>query len=145
MKIRNVIIGMCFLSVVCSSCSDVKKTENNAVVEETKENYVLIGKKAILTYPELKAEVHYIDENTLHWIQVDAEGKKTEATEKISYQKLNEHQFFLNWIEKDGFTVSQVIDLKTNKVTAYLSYADQKSHRGARSADFAEGTFEIVE
>ncbi|PRD54663.1 MoaF-related domain-containing protein [Sphingobacterium gobiense] len=108
-------------------------------------DYQLIGKKARLTYPTLSAEVTYIDDSTLHWSQTDTENNHTEGTETISYKQLNNHQFFLSWIEADGYTVSQVIDLETKKVTAYLSYHDEKSKRGKRAADFVEGTVEIIE
>ncbi len=144
MNTSKLLIGICVLAVAFSSCTESNQTEQQVVNELQTESYDLIGKKAVLTYPELTAEVNYIDENTLHWSQLNEKGERLEGTEKISYKKLNDHQFFLNWIEEDGFTVSQVIDLKVNKVTAYLSYGDEKSNRGGRTSDFTEGTFEFI-
>ncbi|WP_437918002.1 MoaF-related domain-containing protein [Sphingobacterium sp. LRF_L2] len=144
MKISKSAIGAIALLSIASSCTYNKQSSSTKITETNTQTYVLIGKKAVLTYPKLRAEVEYIDENTLHWSQATADGSKIEGTEKVSYKQINNHQFFLNWIEADGFTVSQVIDLKTNKVTAYLSYGDENSERGGRTADFAEGMFEFI-
>ncbi len=144
MKTSKIIIGICAVVLAFTSCTETNKSEQQTVKEVASQDYKLIGKTAVLTYPELKVEVVYIDENTLHWSQVDEKGNKTEGTEKVSYKKLNGHLFFLNWIEADGFTVSQVIDLKESKVIAYLSFSDAKSERGGRTSDFTEGTFEFI-
>jgi len=47
----------------------------------------------------------------------------------------------LNWIEKTGFTVSQVIDTAQGTVQAFWSFADPASEGGHRSSMFVEGRF----
>lgn len=95
-------------------------------------------------YPDFKAEVHYLTDSTLHWKTTSADGKINEADEKMFYKKLNEHQFFLNWIEADGISISQVIDTKAKTVTAFGTVADEKSPRGKRSSMNLEGSFEFI-
>lgn len=106
-------------------------------------DYSIVGKKATITYPELKAEVFYISDSTLHWKTTDNAGNIAEGDEKINYNLLNENQFFINWIEIDGTTISQVIDTKSKKVITYLSYTDEESTRGKRAGIPIEGTFEF--
>jgi len=48
---------------------------------------------------------------------------------------------FLNWIEKTGFTVSQLIDTENGTVKAFWSYADDQSERGHRASMFVDGKF----
>lgn len=130
---------------ILAACTDAKqenvKTET-PVADTT--DYSIIGKKALITYPEFKAEVEYLSDSSLHWKVTYNDGKVAEESEKISYKQLNDSQFFLNWIEKDGITVSQVIDPKQQKVTAFLSFNDPKSERGQRASNFLEGKFELI-
>lgn len=104
---------------------------------------MLAGKTAKITYPDFSAEVQYLNDSTLHWKAVEKNGKTDEGTEHISYKQLNDHLYFLNWIEKDGLTVSQVINTKDGDVDAFLSYKDDKSPAG-RGAQFLKGKFEFT-
>nr|WP_315250766.1 hypothetical protein [uncultured Flavobacterium sp.] len=111
----------------------------------TKQNdYSLIGKKGVLTFPEMKTEVSYISDTTLHWKTTDSEGIVAEGDENINYEKLSDNIHFLNWIEKDGWTVSQIINTEEGKVKAYWSFNNDKSPRGKRSSMFVDGKFEFV-
>lgn len=147
MKTKRSILCIAILSIIVSACNNRPKEEEktDSKVEISSDTYTLIGKKAILNYPDMSVEVTYLSDSTLHWSQTDVNNNKTEDTENIKYIRLNESQFFLNWIEKDGFTVSQIIDLKNNKVNAYLSFEDQASDRGKRASQFLEGSVKILE
>ena len=46
----------------------------------------------------------------------------------------------MNWIEKDGTTVSQVIDLEKKTVEAFLTFDDAK---GKRIEQMLEGNYEL--
>jgi hypothetical protein len=46
--------------------------------------------------------------------------------------------------EKDGWTVSQIIDTKNGTVKAFWSFNDDKSTRGKRSSMFVDARFEYV-
>jgi hypothetical protein len=133
------------VSAILLSCNESKqKGVNETNISNTKnDDFELIGKKGILNYPDFTAYVTYSTDSTLHWKTVDKDGKQVEGDEEISYKKLSDSLFFLNWIEKDGFTVSQVIDTKSGTVKAYLSYSDDKSERGKRSSSFADATFKF--
>jgi len=85
-----------------------------------------------------------VSENQLHWKTTIAEGVVSEGTETMHYKKIGDHLFFINWIERDGLTVSQVIDTQKESVDAFLSYADETSSQGKRSASFIQGTFQLM-
>ncbi|MDO4224931.1 MAG: hypothetical protein Q4C75_03455 [Bergeyella zoohelcum] len=135
------------LVVSCKDCPKQEQQQPNATQTTqvaVEEELTLIGKEAVLEYPTMKAEVKYLSENQLYWKTTDNATQATaEGTETLSYKRLNATQFFLNWVEKDGTTVSKVVDLKANKVYAYLTYADAKG-RGGRTADFIEGNIVSV-
>ncbi len=128
------------------SCNENQKKEKNVTRENNKtmEDFTLIGKKGIITFPEMKAEVSYISDNKLHWKTTDNKGVIAEGDENINYEKLTDSIHFLNWIEKDGWTVSQIINTKEGKVKAYWSFNDEKSLRGKRSSMFVDGKFEFT-
>jgi hypothetical protein len=145
MKIKTTIL-IAILGIVFISCNNQQKKEQNTTdkTEEIISDYSLIGKKGIITFPEMKAEVNYTSDTTLHWKTTDNKGVVAEGDEKISYQKLTDNLHFLNWIEKDGFTVSQIIDTKNGTVKAFWSFADNKSTRGKRGSTFVDAKFEFV-
>jgi len=80
----------------------------------------------------------------LHWKFTDNKGAVTEGDEKIDYKRLTDNLHFLNWIEKDGWTVSQIIDTKEGSVKAFWSFTDENSKRGKRSSMFVDGKFEFI-
>ncbi|MEL1254131.1 MoaF N-terminal domain-containing protein [Flavobacterium sp. DGU38] len=133
--------------IIFSSCSNKEKQDQNKTEKYSKKTEIssLIGKKAILTYTEFKAEVNYISDTEIHWKTTDSKGVLTDGYEKISYKRLNENLYFLNWIEKDGYTVSQIIDTKNKTVNTFASFNDDKSLRGKRNSAFLLGKFEIIE
>jgi hypothetical protein len=65
----------------------------------------------------------------------------SDGCERLSYLQVSDSLHFLNWIEKTGFTVSQVIDTAQGTVQAFWSFADPDSEGGHRSSMFVEGRF----
>ena len=49
-------------------------------------------------------------------------------------------QFFINWIENDGTTVSQVVDVEKKTILVLLTYTDEYRKRLSQSLG---GTFEL--
>lgn len=127
------------LLISCNSQKDEKEMGKEATT--TVSNFSLVGKKAKLIYPELTAEVHYINETQIHWRTTDKEGNIAEETDTLTLKPLGNGLFFLNWIENDGTTVSQVIDTQKKAVSAYLTFSDET---GKRNSLFLEGSFELL-
>ena len=49
-------------------------------------------------------------------------------------------QFFINWIENDGTTLIQVVDVEKKTISAFLTYTDEN---GKCLSQSLEGTFEL--
>ena len=107
-----------------------------------KEQRSLLGRSGVIKFPDATAEVSYGEDASLHWKVTTSEGEVSEGDEAMDYKRLSDELHFLNWIEADGFTVSQVINTQTGMVQAFWSYADAGSSRGKRNSSFLEGVFE---
>lgn len=141
MKILKQIVCVVFVAALLISCNgkNERVTETTSNVDKAENSFAIIGKQVVIEYPEMKAEIHYLSDSTLHWKTTDLQNREEEGIEEISYQQVADNLFFLNWIEKDGVTVSQVMDTAKEKVYVYMSFSDEDSNRGQRSAIFMEG------
>lgn len=127
--------------VACSGTSQCKVQDTTAVAQDSSE-LQLVGKRLLLDYGDMQAEVDYLSESSLHWAIKLPDGTQTEGNEEVSYRRLSPSSFFVSWIEADGTTVSQVLDLRTKSVQAYLTMAadsTQASARGGRQGQLLEG------
>jgi len=132
-------IGLLAVAAV-SACS---RSGNSTDPSVRNAEHDLIGMTGKITYTNFQAKVNYLNDSTIHWKTVDAKGVVAQETEHVSYQKLNDHLYFLNWMEKSGLTVSQVIDIQNMEVTAYLTYKDTTVPSG-RKTEFLHGKFEYI-
>ena len=132
------------------SCAD-KKTEKTDNVQQTVQTEDLslnsvssiIGRKIKVEYPTMQAEMTYTSDSTLHWKTID-NGIVAEGDENVAYKAIAKDMYFINWIENDGITVSQVVDFKKNIISVFMSYHDPKSVRGQRAGDLFEGKITIL-
>ncbi len=121
-----------------TSCKQNCKLKQNENQED------LIGKNVIITYPDFTAEIAYLSDSTLHWKTTTKNGEVKEGNEKVYFKKISNQQYFINWIENDGLTISQVVNLENNKVIVFGTFADEASNRGKRASFNLEGTLKIV-
>ena len=126
---------MTSLALLASACCCKQNKCNTQDHEIT-----LIGHKALLSYPGLTANVKYLNDSTIYWKTTDEKDSVAEGTNRMVVKKIDGTKFFVSWIEKDGTTVSQVIDLEKKTVEAFLTCDDAK---GKRIAQTLEGTFEV--
>lgn len=101
----------------------------------------LLGRQAIIDFPDSHAEVRYTAQGDMFWRVQDAQGRVSEGREHLSYLQVSDSLHFLNWMEKNGFTVSQVIDTSQGTVQAFWSLADTRAGGGQRTSMFVEGRF----
>lgn len=104
----------------------------------------LLERNAVIEFPESTAYVSYSVRGELKWKVTDKHGNVTQGQERLSYLQLSDKLHFLNWVEKTGFTVSQVIDTETCTVKAFWSSADEMSDSGHRASMFVNGTFRFA-
>lgn len=147
MKTVKLLMGTSLaLLLVLQACNSTKSQDTSKATQKTAEEPIeIIGKSATLVFPQFKVIETFLSDSTLHWQFFPNNGNVTESDEHISYKKINDHQFFINWIEKTGLTVSQILDAKNGTAVSYVSRSDEKSERGKRSASLIEGTFKLNE
>ena len=77
----------------------------------------------------MKAEVQYLNDTTLHR-KTTVNGSVAEEQNTMVQRRIDNSRFFVNWIENDGTTASQVLDFKEKTVTVFLTFTgpDGKRH-----------------
>jgi hypothetical protein len=116
-----------------------KKTINSPALTDP----TLVGRSAMITYPSFSVEISYLSTQKLRWKSKNSKGQLREETESISCKALNEHLFFVSWIEQDGFTVSQVIDTKKMEVNSFATSSAPDMPSG-RKPIILKGRFEFL-
>lgn len=136
-------------AMVACNCNESCKKECNAegTVSATTEMASvapvnLIGKAAVITYPELKAEIQYLSENQVHWKTTDKDGKVEEETNPAFIRNITPTVIFVNWVENSGMTISQVVDTEKDSVTVYGTVTDEKA-TNKRAAMVMEGSWQL--
>ena len=131
---KNIIAltSIVLLTSVCCCKQDKCNTQDHDIT--------LIGHKATLSYPGLTANVKYLNDSTIYRETTDKKDSVAEEINRIVMKKIDGTKFFVNWIEKDGTTVSQVIDVEKKTVEAFLTFNDAK---GKRIAQMLGGTYEL--
>ena len=124
--------SLALLASACCCKQDKCNTQDHDIT--------LIGHKATLSYPGLTANVKYLNDSTIYWKTTDEKDSVAEGTNRMVMKKIDGTKFFVNWIEKDETTVSQVIDVEKKTVEAFLTLDDAK---GKRIAQMLEGTYEL--
>lgn len=143
-KIINYLSVVCFGLLFFISCSNNEENQKEQKNDSsTSKEFSLTGKYITVTYPDMKAEITYTSDSTLHWKTIQENNQIAEGDEKMNYKCVGDSLFFINWIEKDGVTVSQVVDFKHEKVTVFLSMHDDNSSHGQRGSVFFEGKLKV--
>ena len=57
----------------------------------------LLGREAVIEFPDSRAEVRYTANGQMRWRVVDSQGHVSEGCECLSYLQLSDHLHFLNW------------------------------------------------
>lgn len=60
----------------------------------------LLGRNAVIEFPESTAYVSYSVRGELKWKVTDKHGNVTQGQERLSYLQLSDKLHFLNWVEK---------------------------------------------
>ena len=89
-------------------------------------------------------QITYLSESELKWEALSgvAEGGDKAGIEPYWTTNITDSIVNVNWIEKDGITVSQVLDFNTNTVVAFVTW-ENELERGNRGSILQRGTFEI--
>jgi hypothetical protein len=87
------------------------------------EGHPVVGKKLRFRYESgLEVEGHYRSYTEMGWRALTGPAKGSSGTETIHTAEVAANVFFISWLEKSGTSVSQVLDLNTSKVTAFVTF-----------------------
>ena len=83
----------------------------------------LIGKKLLFHYESgLQVIGHYSTPTEVSWEALTGPAKGSKGIESVDMAEIAPNIFFVNWLEKPGTTVSQVLDLDRLVVTAFVTF-----------------------
>lgn len=132
------ILGFSLLPLV--ACRETKTTTkvNATPIHRTDSTTVqgsdttLVGKRLYLEFESNISVVEYLSDQHLFWLSRDSIHGTKEGKDFYNSLHIEPHVFFVNWVERDGTTVSQVLDLRARTCQAFLTsniYSPNKDKR----------------
>lgn len=115
----------------------------NAPVQAT--DTTLIGKRLHLKFPTNSSTVEYISDSHLFWSSRDSVHGRKEGEDTYHAVRIDTSVFFVNWVEDDGTTVSQVLDLKERTCQTFLTSNIFSKKRDKRVTVVLSGSIEKIE
>ncbi len=105
----------------------------------------LVGKRLHLHFPTNSSTVEYISDDHLFWSSRDSVHGHKESEDTYHAVRIDSSVFFVNWVEADGTTVSQVLDLKARTCQAFITSNVYSRDRTLRSTSVLSGSIEKIE
>ena len=144
MKKKTVRIALALCGLLLMACNNAKQKKllpsENVEAAQAEPTYELIGQRVQLLYEGgMKAEVQYLNDTTLHW-KTTVNDSVAEERNTMVQRRIDNSRFFVNWIENDGTTASQVLDFKEKTVTAFLTFTGPD---GKRHSQLLSGRLEL--
>ena len=131
---------LCLLSLLglLSACSSGSGSKQHRTQQAHHENIqtadtTLVGKRLYLEFDSNSSVVEYLSSHHLFWSSRDSVHGTKEGEDNYHAVRIGLHVFFVNWVESDGTTVSQVLDLKERTCQAFLTshiYSGRDVNRG---------------
>ena len=144
MKKKTVRIALALCGLFFVACNNAKQAKplasENAEATQAEPTYELIGQRVQLLYEGgMKAEVQSLNDTTLHR-KTTVNGSVAEERNTMVQRRIDNSRFFVNWIENDGTTASQVLDFKAETVIVFLTFTGPD---GTRHSQLLTGRLEL--
>lgn len=88
-------------------------------------------------------KITYLENNQLKWTSLGGSDEGETDTVNVYYHKISDGRYSVNWIEANGDSVSQTIDLNENMVWLFHGAADETAF-GGRKIFTSEGSIAFV-
>lgn len=105
----------------------------------------LVGKRLYLNFPTNSSTVEYISDDHLFWSSRDSVHGYKEGEDTYHAVRIDSSVFFVNWVEADGTTVSQVLDLKEHTCQTFLTSNIFSKKKDKRVTVVLSGSIEKIE
>lgn len=97
----------------------------------------LLGKKLRFNYESgLQVIGNYSGLTEVTWEALSGPTKGSTGKESVNMAEIAPNIFFVNWVEKSGTTVSQVLDLDSSMATVFVTFDTPNG----RQSKFDKGT-----
>ena len=133
------------LLTTCSGDSSGTKTSQEDTPPVQTTDTTLVGKRLHLRFPDNFSTVEYLSHKHLFWRSKDSVHGSKEGEDNYSAIRIGKSVFFINWVEADGTTVSQVLDLSERTCQAFITSNVYSRNQTSRSTSVLSGTIEKIE
>ena len=105
----------------------------------------LVGKRIHLSFEGNRSVVEYLSHQQLYWFSKDSVHGEKEGRDNYSVLHIEPHVFFVNWVERDGTTISQVLDLKERTCQAFITSNVYSARKDSRATAILSGKITHIE
>ena len=133
------------LLTACSRDSSGTETSQEDAPPVQTTDTTLVGKRLHLRFPDNFSTVEYLSHKHLFWRSRDSVHGRKEGEDIYHAVRIDTSVFFVNWVEADGTTVSQVLDLKARTCQAFITSNVYSRDRTLRSTSVLSGSIENIE
>lgn len=129
----------------CHSSNSAHKASHEQAAPIQATDTTLVGKRLHLHFPTNSSTVEYISDDHLFWSSRDSVHGYKEGEDTYHAVRIDSSVFFVNWVETDGTTVSQVLDLKEHTCQTFLTSNIFSKKKDKRVTVVLSGTIEKIE
>ena len=129
----------------CHSSDSAHKTSHEQAAPVQATDTTLVGKRLHLHFPTNSSTVEYISDDHLFWSSRDSVHGYKEGEDTYHAVRIDSSVFFVNWVEADGTTVSQVLDLKEHTCQTFLTSNIFSKKKDKRVTVVLSGSIEKIE
>lgn len=129
----------------CHSSDSAHKASHEQAAPIQATDTTLVGKRLYLHFPTNSSTVEYISDDHLFWSSRDSVHGYKEGEDTYHAVRIDSSVFFVNWVEADGTTVSQVLDLKEHTCQTFLTSNIFSKKKDKRVTVVLSGTIEKIE
>lgn len=129
----------------CHSSDSAHKASHEQAAPIQATDTTLVGKRLYLHFPTNSSTVEYISDDHLFWSSRDSVHGYKEGEDTYHAVRIDTSVFFVNWVEADGTTVSQVLDLKEHTCQTFLTSNIFSKKKDKRVTVVLSGTIEKIE
>ena len=129
----------------CHSSDSAHKASHEQAAPIQATDTTLVGKRLHLHFPTNRSTVEYISDDHLFWSSRDSVHGYKEGEDTYHAVRIDSSVFFVNWVEADGTTVSQVLDLKEHTCQTFLTSNIFSKKKDKRVTVVLSGTIEKIE
>ena len=136
-----IVATLVIVAATVTACAPGKagRDEMTPSAVEAKKSMTLTDRPLMLRYQSGLDVLGKYGSNTVVWEALSGPARGSSGTESTQVAAIAPGIFFVSWIEQNGTTVSQVLDLNLLQVTAFVTY----TAGSGRQSHFDVGTIEI--